>query len=231
MKNVIFIFIIPLFLASCQSDQKSKPIDTKTGNIHKVTVKEVIQVSEYTYLLVDENNTEKWLATPPVQAQTGETYYYEGGFEMHNFTSKELNRSFERILFLENLSKSPTHGTEEAAVSPGSVKPKEDKLEISLEACEDCITIGELYSRKKSFSGKKIKVKGIVTKFSPEIMNTNWIHIQDGTEADGKYDLTLTSDAVVNTGDTVVFEGRITLGKDLGFGYFFEILMENSIAE
>lgn len=104
-----------------------------------------------------------------------------------------------------------------------SVVPKAD---IKLEPCADCITIGRLIADKKSFSGKTIKVKGVVTKINEEIMDRNWIHIQDGTEAEGNYDLTVTSTQKVSVGETVTFEGKIILDKDFGYGYFYNILME-----
>jgi hypothetical protein len=59
-------------------------------------------------------------------------------------------------------------------------------------------------------------------------MGKNWVHIQDGTEYNGQYDLTITTQEKVNVGDVVVFEGIISLNKDFGFGYAYDILMENA---
>jgi len=59
-------------------------------------------------------------------------------------------------------------------------------------------------------------------------MNTNWIHLQDGTESDGKFDLTATCLENLNVGDIVTLEGKITLDKDLGYGYFYEVLLEDA---
>jgi hypothetical protein len=100
------------------------------------------------------------------------------------------------------------------------------KADIKIEPCADCITIGRLVADKKSFSGKKIRVKGVVTKVNEAIMDKNWIHIQDGTEAEGAFDLTVTSTQAVSVGDTVTFEGKIALDKDFGYGYFYNIIME-----
>ena len=60
-------------------------------------------------------------------------------------------------------------------------------------------------------------------------MNKNWIHIQDGTDFSGKFDLTVTSDKEVSVGDIVTLEGKIALNKDLGYGYFFDVIMEDAI--
>jgi hypothetical protein len=101
-----------------------------------------------------------------------------------------------------------------------------EKMDVKVEPCEGCITISDLLSNKQSFSGKVIKVKGKVTKFNPEIMGKNWVHIQDGSEFQGGFDLTITTDKRVSVGETLTFEGKIVLDKDFGYGYFYSVLME-----
>ncbi|MCK5191648.1 MAG: hypothetical protein KAR12_16510, partial [Methylococcales bacterium] len=51
---------------------------------------------------------------------------------------------------------------------------------------------------------------------------------QDGTEHGEKYDLTITTQAKVKVGDVVVFEGVISVNKDFGSGYSYEIIMEEA---
>jgi hypothetical protein len=58
-------------------------------------------------------------------------------------------------------------------------------------------------------------------------MNKNWIHIQDGSEFQGGFDLTITTDKSVSLGDTVTFEGKLALDKDFGYGYFYTVLIED----
>jgi len=103
-----------------------------------------------------------------------------------------------------------------------------EKINISIEPAEGCITIANLLENKKSYSGKTVKVKGQVTKINTQIMGKNWIHIQDGSEFQGEFDLTLTSDANINVGEIATFEGKIALDKDFGYGYSYAVLMEES---
>jgi hypothetical protein len=230
MKRFLLFAGVILTFISCQSNQSSKPMNQASSTNHVVVVKEVYQVSGYTYLLVTENGNETWLATTPIEAKVGETYYYEGGFEMNNFKSKELNRTFASIFFLEGISSTPIIASEKATlVSPGASSAREVKKNITITPVEGTVTIAELYSKRTSYEGKTVKVKAEVTKFSPEIMNTNWIHVQDGTESEGDFDLTITSKETVKVGETLIFEGKITLNKDLGYGYFFKILIEDAI--
>jgi ribosomal protein S17 len=71
-------------------------------------------------------------------------------------------------------------------------------------------------------------LKGKVTKVNNQIMNRNWIHIQDGSSSDKTIDLTVTTNNEVKLGDVVVVKGTITLSKDFGAGYFYDIIMESA---
>jgi len=101
-----------------------------------------------------------------------------------------------------------------------------EKLNVKIEPCKDCIKISDLLANRKSYSGKRIKVTGQVTKFNPSIMGKNWIHIQDGSEYQGGFELTITTDQNVTVGESITFEGNIVTDKDLGHGYFYSVLME-----
>lgn len=231
----LFILTIGLLftLTSCNSDE-TNDVNTLTGDTHKVIVSEVLQTNNYTYLLVKENDTETWLAVPKMNAAKGETYYYDGGMLMENFASKELNRTFEKIYFLESVRTTaelsqqnmPDSGTTYS--NSHNEKPVLDKSKIEISPISGGIAIKDLFADKKKYEGKTVTVKGIVAKFNPQIMKKNWIHLQDGTEFNGEFDLTVTSQSTVNVGDTIVVEGKIFLDKDFGYGYFYNIIMEDA---
>lgn len=103
-----------------------------------------------------------------------------------------------------------------------------EKINVSVEPCSGCVKIADLLANKKSYKGKIVKVTGKVTKFNPEIMGKNWIHIQDGTTFEGGFDLTITTDQSVSVGETVTFEGKIALDKDFGYGYIYGVIMEGA---
>jgi len=90
---------------------------------------------------------------------------------------------------------------------------------------EGGFTIAHIYSNKLDFAGKVIRVRGKVTSFNPAIMNTNWLHIMDASTS---RELIITSNNVAKVGDVVIVIGNITLNKDLGYGYKYEVLMENA---
>ncbi len=244
---------------SGQSSQDTKTTNVEQSNFHKVVVQDILQASEYTYLHVKENATDEWLAVPTIQAKAGDTYYYEGGVEMKKFESKELNKVFESIILLEKINTEPKSSATVASDNkaytspapsdqPSSNQPSADqngsapssetykrkatpaeKKDIKIPIAKGGISISDLYAKKDSYAGKTVTIKGQVTKYTPGVMNKNWIHIQDGTDFSGKFDLTVTSDKEASVGDIVTLEGKIALNKDLGYGYFFDVIMEDAI--
>jgi hypothetical protein len=102
------------------------------------------------------------------------------------------------------------------------------KKDISIEQEEGVITIGKLLNIREELVGKIISVKGEVTKYNPSIMGRNWVHIQDGTDHKGEYDLTITTADVVSVGDQVVFTGVLALERDFGYGYKYSTILEGA---
>jgi len=236
MRNLAYTFLSALFfvffLASCnRTTTETHSIETPAGT-HKVVVKEVLQTTVYTYFFVKEDDKEYWMATNKMEAKAGDIYYYESSYEMPNFESKELKRTFESLMLVDNIRTTPEataamppHGM--GMKSSGKQTPKDFEVPvIEHEAGE--ISIGELYKNPSAFAGKSIKVRGSVVKFNGDIMNKNWIHIQDGTSSDGKFDLTITSLEKVNVGEIAAFEGVIMLDKDFGAGYKYDVIMEDA---
>jgi len=99
--------------------------------------------------------------------------------------------------------------------------------DIKVDPCPGCITIADLYSGKSRYSGKTVKITGKITKINPAIMGKNWLHIQDGTESGGFFDLTVTTDLSPEVGKIVTIEGQVSADRDFGYGYTYEILLEN----
>jgi len=235
LKSVLFAVMIVL-MASCGNNTASE--------FTTVKVKEVIQVSGYTYLLVKSKGPEYWVAVPTMEASPGETYHYQGGMLMPDFYSSELDRTFDEVLFLEAIFEGDGSSSSLAAtqmpgnmsdphqgqgMTPGSQVTVE-KADVAIEAVEGVISIADLFANPSAYEGKSIRVRGEVTKFNPAIMERNWVHIQDGTEFQGRYDLTATSSEAFEVGSVVTLEGIVALDLDFGYGYSYEILLESSTA-
>ena len=196
------------------------------------TVVETMNASSYTYVQFDTGSKKIWAAAPTFQVKIGDKVNVPTGALMKNYQSKTLNRTFDEVYFVGAITvgdaKPPASqmsgGTtgKPAAAAPvkidftGIKKPKGGK------------TVAELYAEKSSLSGKEVTVRGKVVKFSVNIMNKNWIHLQDGTGGEGTNDLTITTSSSAKVGDTVVASGVIAINKDLGYGYKYDIIMEDA---
>lgn len=196
---------------------------------HTFVAVEVVQAPSYTYVLAREDGNNFWIATSKAAIVEGQDYSFTGAMEMLNFTSEELDRTFEKIYFVNELkvgSTPPPHSMSQGAEHGRQGMP--DKVETSVKPPNGGVTIAELYENREAFESKKVKVRGEVVKFSPNIMNRNWVHIQDGTGEIGSHDLTITTDADIGVGEIGTFEGIIRLRKDFGSGYYYEIIMEDA---
>jgi hypothetical protein len=200
---------------------------------------EVIQTSNYTYLRVEKNKQEQWIAVGKMEAKAGDVVYFEQGMEMTNFKSPELGRTFESVLFVNEISDKPLggdimpKGMEGGSNSPEvhgtqPEKPVIEKVDVKVDLPAGGTAIGILYAKKADFTGKMVTVRGKVTKINAGIMGRNWIHIQDGTADGDKFDLTVTTQDEPKVGDIVTYTGTFTVNKDFGYGYSYEILVEDA---
>ena len=238
MKNTLLSLAVIFVLASCNSSSKKEDSESLNG-VHKVVVKEVLQANNYTYLLVAENKIDQWIAVTKIDAKIGNVYYFKEFVEMFDFQSKDLERTFESVYFVQDLrseiqdAKAVETGEmpmRQSSVKKHKGKPDISQKEIVIEPAEGCITLAELFANKEKYDNKIVAVKGKIVKLNFSIMNRNWYHIQDGTSANGDFDLTVTSiEEGVEVNDIVIFEGTIILNKDFGYGYSYEILMVDGV--
>lgn len=241
IKQIACTLTFLLALTACNSNDKpygstkdkyqNAPEAAEMANT-EVKITEVIQGNSYTYLNVNDGSRDYWIATSKIEAKEGDSFSYTNALEMKNFESKELNRVFESIYLVQEMSNQAASSG--AAYSNGTPDRSNTAAagteDIKVEPAKDGITLAELFANRSSYGGKSVTIRGQVTKFNPQIMGKNWLHIQDGTKADGKgnFDLTVTTGDMAKVGDTASFTGKITLNKDLGSGYSFEVIMEDA---
>jgi hypothetical protein len=70
---------------------------------NKGKVLEVMDASIYTYMQVSSDKGPVWLAASKTTVAKGDTISYPDGNVMTNFTSKSLNRTFDKIIFLDKV--------------------------------------------------------------------------------------------------------------------------------
>lgn len=229
MRHLAILFsVLTLFVfTSCEKEKEEPKTTTEQvpAGVRSVKAVESMDASNYTYINVDENGKYLWIAVPQMEVKKGDLLYFSKSMEMKNFKSESLNRTFESILFVEDISKE--------LANPGAKQPhpvpstaREDK--ISVQKLKDGKSIGEIFGEINKLNGKNVKVRGKVMKYNPGIMGTNWIHIQDGTAFQNDFDLLVTSDTQVQLGQVITAEGKLVTNKDFGSGYTYKVLVENA---
>ncbi len=224
---IFLAFIIVVALSSCEKKQEVKV----APGVHAVKVESSMNASNYTYLQVTENGKEYWMAVPQMKIEKGETLYYTKSMEMKNFKSPTLNRTFDSILFVEDVSQTPPATGAQSPQSLASAHQgvtAESKENVKIEPLKGGKTVAEIYADKDKLDGKIVKIKGKVTKYNPSIMDRNWIHIQDGTQSSGNYDLLVTSNDAAQVGQVITVEGKVAINKDFGAGYSYKVMLENA---
>lgn len=218
-------------ISSCNTKKRDyAPMNTDIAQ-NEVTVNEVHQTGGYTYLLVQETSDEYWIAVSKTDVSVGDNLYFVDAMEMQNFESKELNKTFDKILFVDYISKEPISAEnkkkEAIAKTKSGMKQLLDSIKIS--PVEGGYNIEGLYENSNKLKGSTVKVRGQVIKINENIMDRNWVHLMDGTRGEDRSDLTVTTTEVVQVGDTVTFEGTLSVDREFGAGYVYPLIVEDAV--
>ncbi|MBP7849363.1 MAG: hypothetical protein KA053_03720 [Lentimicrobiaceae bacterium] len=232
MKRIANYFILAvlasMLVISCkQGDSKEKQAIVHEG-MNVVVAKEALYATNYTYMLVTEDQNEYWIAVPYQEVEIGKTYYFEGKMEMKDFKSKDLDRVFDVIYFVDNIYDTPHQAPAQDAAMPMGRQPVEQLEGLNIEPAKGGIRIADLYANPASYQGKQVILRGQVMKVNEGIMGKNWIHLQDGSSHEGKYDITVTSGVLPKVGNTITLQGTVAVDKDFGAGYFYDVIVEDA---
>jgi hypothetical protein len=153
--------------------------------------------------------------------------------------NSDANVSFEKALQAEAVQNKaisgapsgPEHasGAMMTSGSSGAIVPSAD-VKVEKAEGENSYTIGELFEKAKELNDKSIRVRGKIVKISPMIMGKNWLHIQDGTGNPMKnsHDLVVTTMAEPAKDSIVTVEGVLHADRDFGFGYHYDVIIEDA---
>lgn len=199
---------------------------------------ETMNSGGYSYVLVDTGSNRVWMAGPETAGlEVGQKVSAPDGMEMKNFQAKSLDKTFESIFFVGAIqtgdgqaAASGSHGGMPMGMgsTPGG-STQLDKAEVEgVAKLAGGYTVEEIYGQSAALGGQTVKLRGQVVKFTPNIMGTNWVHIQDGTGSADTADLTVTTSASVAPGDLVVVEGPLSVDKDFGAGYKYHVIIEGA---
>jgi len=205
----------------------SKTNQSLSNEMHKVTVDEILPTTKYVYLNVNENGKKYWIATRKQDINIGEEYFYKGGLLKTNFESKEHNKVFDKIYLVTSLVQA-NHSNDTNKINQQKTNQNSNKKSSTIIVRQKgSIKISELIENTKEYEGKTVQITGKCVKINPNIMGKNWIHIKDGSKDD--YDLVITSDTFVKEGSMITMKAKVTLNKDFGAGYKYNLILEDGV--
>jgi hypothetical protein len=216
----------------------------------KGKVLESLSSAEYTYLLVEEGQEKIWVALPASKVEVGQNVALQPGMVMKDFESKALNKKFEAIVFSSGMEEKagaaieggspkmageadkPVDAATLEAISGGSARAVVPAGEVKVEKAEgeNGRTVEQCFAEADKLNGQKVKVRGKVVKFTPDIMGKNWIHLQDGSGDPMKnsHDLVVTTSETAKKDEVVLIEGVLGKDKDFGAGYRYAAIIEDA---
>jgi hypothetical protein len=90
--------------------------------------------------------------------------------------------------------------------------------------------IAELAANRQKLAGQRVRVRGQVTKVTPDIQGRTFFHLRDdsGSSKGLVTDLVVTSVATPTRGQVATFEGTLRADDDIGIGYKYPVLLEDA---
>jgi hypothetical protein len=209
------------------------------------TVVETMDSGGYTYVRLKTASGEAWAAVSQAKVERGAELTVVGAAWMENFESKTLGRKFDRILFglletaagpaTDAATLPPGHPNTGALAPPGHPVPAraEDVGPIKVEKAAGGLTVAEVHAQRAKLAGQTVLVRGKVVKFSPAIMDRNWLHLRDGSGSAEKQDddLTVTTKQTVAVGEVVLVRAKLSVDRDFGAGYVYKVILEDAQIE
>lgn len=124
----------------------------------------------------------------------------------------------------------PSAATEQAAQPHPTPSMAASDVDLSgIAKAEGGKTVAELFAEREALAGKSVSVRGKVVKTNASIMDTNWLHLRDGSGAEGTNDLTVTTTTELpKVGDTVLVTGSVAIDQDYSMGYKYPVMLQNA---
>jgi hypothetical protein len=218
-------------------------------------VQETMDSGGYTYVLLKNSADKIWIAIPLTKITVGQDLALLPGYELKNFSSKGLNRKFDKIIFSAGIdgkalklspsaikmahegvpmpqqAAKPAVPAAPLATKPAGMKAAPISIErVAKAKGPNSFTIAQLYAKKTKLEKKSIVVRGRVVKVTTRIMKRNWIHIADGSGSVGKKnnDLILTTHDLPKEGDLVTVRGTLYNNIDFGAGYRYSLIIQEA---
>lgn len=227
-KSLLLCSLLALLAAPISSVTAAPAAPAAPANAGTLTgkVAETMNAATYTYVLVDTGAKKAWAAAPQFAVKVGDTVSIADAMPMTNYRSQTLNRTFDVVYFSGNVQVNGKSAVTTPAPA-ATAAPATPNL-TGIARADGGQTVAEILTGKAKFAGKTITVRARVVKFNAQILGKNWLHLRDGSGAEGTNDLTVTTTATVKVGDLVLVTGKLSADRDFGSGYKYPLIVEDA---
>lgn len=223
---------------------KTAPAPAAQSGALTGTVVATMNAATYTYVQLDTGSAKVWAAAPQFAVKAGDKVVVAEAMPMKNYQSKTLNRTFDVVYFsghvtVNGMPSTPTEpGAPVASAAAGELPKGHPAIPAAagpvapdltnIKRAAGGQTVAEIIAGKAKFAGQPIAVRGRVVKFNGGILGKNWLHVRDGSGAEGTNDLTVTTAATAKVGDLVLVTGVLATNRDFGSGYSYALIVEDA---
>jgi len=194
------------------------------GDVYTGVVIDTLNGGGYTYLHIEDSfKKTHWAALEGVKIDKGTEVRFTEEMRAQKFESKSLGRTFDDLIFASNLQ------TRTSTPEKGNLALINEVVKESPYQQKDTLSVKETFDKRASLKDKTVAIRGKVVKVSPNILERNWVHIQDGTGEGGEVGrVVFTSKELPKVGDIVTAKGVVSVDKNFGSGYVYTIIVENA---
>jgi hypothetical protein len=234
-KSIFILFICTLLVISCNTmaEKKQKQGNSVTGDGKVIYT---VDGAGYTFMELKSDKGTFWAATRQTKVAVGDIVKLINPMLMKNFESKSLQRKFDEIYFADGIvvngkkdakkTVSP-HGNMGMSGGNGHMADNVDLDVSKVQKAKDGVTVSEILSSPEKYKDKEVVLNVMITKFLPEIMGHNWLHLKD---ASSNTHLAAITDEKFKKGDVALIKGKVVLDKDFGHGYKYKVLLDKVVA-
>ena len=115
--------------------------------------------------------------------------------------------------------------------TPTAASPAVAAVAVTPAVGSNARAIAQLATQQAQLVGKRVRIRGQVTKVTAGVQGRTFFHLRDGNPSDPgpATDLIVTSDATPERGQIATFEGTLRTDADVGIGFKYPILLENAV--